>query len=940
MTALKQELKPVTVARRFTKKQNDPYSDINWMESMAQLGDFEQAGVEHPTQWSPKAVGVAAKLYFATVEGVKERSVGEMIRRVAGQITRWGHLAGYFTGVKGVEDWMETELAVRFFDELSYMLLNQMGAFNTPVWLNLGVPGRRQCASACYLLKLDDTMLGSAMGGKGEHSILDWVNTEAAIFKMGAGSGVNISPLRGDMEDLSTGGKASGPTSYMRLADANAGTLKSGGAHRRAAKMVIENADHPNILDFIDCKPREDERMRALLEAGFNIDPFTPEGEKTIAEVTSFQNANLSVGASDAFMGKAIGEDPNTWWRLTARTDCHVVDTLQAPELLSQIVDAAWRCGDPGVVFLDRANEWHTTPMLRGEYSPITTCNPCAETWLNDDSACNLASLNLLKFMDASGHFDIKNYQHAVDIFTLAMDICCEFSEGPTQNIDRNTRELRQLGLGYSNLGAALMCQGLAYDSPEGRDWAASVTALTTGRAYGASAALAERLGPYALFDENRESHLAVVRNHNQSLKRALNPTDIWLAAADDWSEALARGIRWGYRNSQTTVIAPTGTISHLMDCDTTGCEPDFSLRKNKGLAGGGNVIIVNQSVGRALRVLGYSADEISTAVATLEAGDLFKFTGLLQVEHRAVFDCANDISAEGHIDMVCAIQPFISGAPSKTVNLPESATHDNVRDCIVRAWKGGAKCISVFRDSSKVTAALTHIKKTSPAETEEEAEIAPYLAERRKLSDVRSSTTHKFTVGGHKGYLITGDYDSGDLGEIFVNGFGQGGSFLSGMLGCWAKAISIGLQYGVPPEAFAKQFIGEAFEPHGATSNPEIVSATSVPDYIWRWIVGRYGDPEQAEEAGVLTPEVKRAMTARLDAMETEQTVVVGFDPAFKNDATAFVMAPKTADAASRQTALSKPRGTKPCHCGGVMVRTGTCWTCQRDPTHNTGCG
>jgi ribonucleoside-diphosphate reductase alpha chain len=930
----------VPIGRRFTKKGSNPYNDISWARGDAELGDFSQKDVEYPADWSPKAVGVSAKLYFATVNGAKENSVRSMVRRVVEQITIWGYNAGYFGDPTGDGAWRNASAALTFFDELSYILLHQMAAFNTPVWLNLGVPGRRQCASACYLLRIEDTMLGEKMGGKGQHSIMDWVNTEAAIFKSGAGSGVNISALRGDMETLSTGGYASGPTSYMRLGDANAGTLKSGGAHRRAAKMVIEDADHPNIFDFIECKRREDGRMRTLRDAGHNIDPFTPEGEKTIAEVTSFQNANLSVGASDEFMRRATGMSTTDQWSLTARVTGDTVQTVNAGDLLRTAVDAAWVCGDPGLVFLDRANEWHTTPYLHGKYSPITTCNPCAETWLNEDSACNLASINLLKFLNSDGSFDVDGYRHTIDILITAMDICCEYSEGPTPQIDKNTRELRQLGLGYSNLGALLMCQGLAYDSPEGRDMAASVTALLTGRSYRRSAVLAQSLGAYDRYEENKATHRAVISKHNSALSRAEMPTPLWAAAVDDWSDAVEFGDVGGYRNSQVTVIAPTGTVSHLMDCDTTGCEPDFSLIKHKGLAGGGSVIIVNRAVGRAMDRLGYLPDVIEEAVEALISNDLDRFHSLIVDSDRRVFDCANDIHAHGHIDMVCAIQPFLSGAPSKTVNLAEVATREDVLDCYVRAWKGGAKCISVFRDNSKVTAALTHIKKNSPAETAAEADVAMYLPQRRRLPDTRTSVTHKFTVGGHKGYLTVGHHEDGTPGEIFVNGFGNEGSFLSGMLGCWAKAVSVGLQYGVPAEQFAHQFIGEEFEPRGETSNPEIWNASSVPDYIWRWFMARYGSVTDAEEAGVLTDDVKATMTARLDAQEVEKTgpaFFVGGEPlvdiVHKNGK--FPAVPL-----SGKVVELRPTGTKPCHCGGVMVRTGTCWTCQRDPTHNTGCG
>lgn len=924
----------VQFQRYFTKEGEDPYESVEWTRSTAMLGDFVQEDVEHPTSWGPNAVGVAAKIYFATVEGVRENSIRQMIWRVATKITAEGIKDGYFG-----KEWTVIEIdpedpsgwpkaAVSFHAELSYLLLHQMGAFNTPVWLNLGVPGRKQCASACYLNSVEDTMLGERFGGKGDHSIMDLVATEAAIFKMGAGSGVNISSLRGDMEQLSTGGTASGPTSYMRLLDANAGTLKSGGAHRRAAKMVIENDNHPNIMDFVDCKAREDDRMAALLKAGFEIDPFTPSGEKLIAEVTSFQNANLSVGASDEWLHRAFGDRGYApEWALSARVTGDTVETIMAKDLLDAVVDRSWRCGDPGVVFLDRANEWHTTPVLRGKPAPITTCNPCAETWLNDDSACNLASLNVLLFLDADGNLRTKDLQRAVDVFIMAMDITCSFSATPTPAIELNTRELRQLGLGYANLGAALMCMGMAYDSKEGREWASAFTALLTGRAYRASAELASSFGAYARFEENRGKHLKVIDQHFSYFPKKYRDHPIWGPAAEDWVVATQLGRTVGFRNSQVTVIAPTGTISWLMGCDTSGLEPDFGLVKYKGLAGGGGFMVVNGSVPRALRTLGYDEDYISTAVGVLESGDLQLFLRELQPEHQAVFHCANDIAPEGHIDMVLAIQPFVSGAPSKTVNLANSATREDIRNCIERAWRGGAKCISIFRDGSKATAAMHHTKATEDdvvdAEIVEEV-MAQYVPVRARLPRDRDARVHKFVIhdlNDHEGYLTVSRYpDTGKMGEMFLTGVGKEGTFLQGMMNFGAIAVSVGLQYGVPLEVYVDKFVGMNFEPRGRTGNPDIPEASSLPDYLFRYLAQQFLDVGYQEAAGVMSTEVKAAMAARLDEQEANGTL-----------GTVHV------------NHVLAPRGTRPCGakgCGGLMQLTGTCWTCQRDPEHNTGCG
>lgn len=918
--------------RYFTDDGEDPYETIEWTRGTARLGDFVQEDVEYPVSWGPNAVGVAAKIYFATVNGVRENSIRQMVGRVASKIADEGLAHGYF-GPKGraagatiLKDSTEYRNYRTFHAELSYLLLHQMGAFNTPVWLNLGVPGRKQCASACYLNSVEDTMLGDRFGGKGDHSIMDLVATEAAIFKMGAGSGVNISELRGDMEPLSTGGTASGPTSYMRLLDSNAGTIKSGGAHRRAAKMVIENADHPNIFDFVDCKAREDDRMRALLNAGYEINPFTPSGEKLIAEVTSFQNANLSVGASDEFMHSALG-DPGypPEWALTARTTRDTIETIVAKDLLDAMVDRAWRCGDPGVVFLDCANRWHTTPVLRGLRSLITTCNPCAETYLNDDSACNLASLNILTFMHDDGELRIRDFQRAVDVFITAMDITCSFSANPTPAIDRNTKELRQLGLGYANLGAALMCKGMPYDSPEGRYWASSLTALMTGRAYSASAQLAAQLGPYKLFEENRKTHLGIIDKHFGSFPKGYSKDPVWQAASEDWADASEFGMQYGYRNSQATVIAPTGTISWLMGCDTSGLEPDFSLVKDKGLAGGGSMRVVNGSVPRALRNLSYTTADTRQMVKTLERDGVAAFTDALKEEHRPVFQCANEIAANGHIDMVLAIQPFVSGAPSKTVNLDNSATREDIYNCIVRAWRGGAKCISIFRDGSKVTSILSHAK-TVEVEDVVEVEVVeePGLTRelvRKRLPTTRPSLTHKFTIhdrDDHEGYISAGYYpDTGDVGEIFLTGVGKEGTFLQGMMNLGAIAVSVGLQYGVPLQVYVDKFVGMDFEPRGKTQNPEIPEATSLPDYIFRWLSSKFLDADDQEAAGVLSREVKAAMTARLD--EAEKNGTLGVQP----------------------NGHGLPaRGTRPCGCGSRQVLRGTCWTCISDPTHNSGCG
>lgn len=891
-------MEPSSIAPHFSghiPKHGSPLDEVVWTRRTAMVGDFVQENVEAPESWSDNAVGISAKLYFATVDGVRESSVRAMIERVAGRITSEGLGHGYFGDASKFNG---HDPSRAFYNELCYLLVNQMAAFNTPVWLNVGVPGRKQVCSACFLLKLEDSMVA------GPHSITKWIETEARIFKGGAGSGINVSPLRGSMEPLSTGGMASGPTSYMRSADASAGTLKSGGAHRRAAKMVIENADHPDIRDFIDCKRREDRRMRKLAAAGEEINPFTPSGEKVIAETTSFQNANLSVGASDEFMRHATAGGVTArvrtgpTWDLLARTTGDPIERVSAHDLLDDIAAAAWECGDPGMVFLDTVNMWHTTPSL----GPITTCNPCAETWLNDDSSCNLASLNLVRFMNDDGAFDLEAFRAAIDVMVTAMDITCSFSDLPTPSIEKNTRELRQLGLGYSNLGAAVMSKGMPYDSEEARDWAASVTALMTGRAYRRSAELAQSMGAYARFEENREAHLGVMKRHWESLPPTCS--GIWAAAGEDWAGAMGGGASHGYRNSQATVIAPTGTISYLMDCDTTGIEPDFSLVKHKGLAGGGSMVIVNQSARRAAAALGGYSDENLKQMAEGNFDSISE-------EDRPVFACANDISPMGHLRMVAAVQPFLSGAPSKTINLANAATKDEVRSYYVEAWKLGCKAVSIYRDGSKATQVLT----SSAPEVVEAvmADIAPPPV-RRRLPRERQSITHKFDIGGHEGYITAGMYDDGTLGEFFLTGVGKEGSFLQGMMGQWSIACSVSFQYGVPLEVLCRKYIGMEFEPRGYTGNPDIPEAKSIPDYLFRWLAARFLDTDTCEEFGVLTSEVKQRMAARLDMTAVANAREI---PGVK-------------------TAMM---GSKPCTCGGLMVQSGSCYTCS-SCGNNTGCG
>ncbi len=845
----------LTVERRHTTPGVHPFDEIEWELRDAVIGDpenpaFEQRGAEFPKSWSQNATNIVAQKYFRGRLGSEEResSVKQMIGRVAGTITGWGRDGGYFAS---------DEDADAFEAELTHILLHQKAAFNSPVWFNVGFEEHPQC-SACFILSVEDTM----------ESILDWNTKEGMIFRGGSGSGINLSNIRSSKEHLSKGGLASGPVSFMRGADAWAGTIKSGGKTRRAAKMVVLDVDHPDIRDFIWCKAHEEEKAAALRDAGFDMrldsDAFAS---------IQYQNANNSVRVTDEFMAAVEGGEQ---WDLIARKDRSVVESVDAGDLMHQIADAAWRCADPGVQYDSIINRWHTCP----ESGRINASNPCSEYMHVDDSACNLASLNLMRFRREDGSFDVADFEHAVDTVLLAQEIVVTPSSYPTEGIAKNARAFRQLGLGYANLGALLMSDGLPYDSDEGRNVAGAITALMTGRAYRKSAEVAGAIGPYDEYERNREPHNAVMRMHRDAAHE-IDPTGIrgeLLAAAQrSWDEAVELGDEHGYRNAQATVLAPTGTISFLMDCDTTGIEPDFSLVKFKELVGGGQMTIVNRSVPLALRTLGYSDSEVEQIEAHINEHSTILGAPALKDEHLAVFDVAvgeRAISHMGHIKMMAAAQPFISGAISKTVNLPETATIDDIAEAYTEGWKLGLKALAIYRDGSKTAQALkTDAGDKAAAEVEAAAAAAPVPA-RHKMPVERQSITHKFSLGGHEGYITAGMYEDGSVGEIFLTDIGKEGSTIKGLMNAFATAISIGLQYGVPLETFVDKFAYVRFEPEGITTNPEIPFAKSLPDYIMRWLASRYLDADYQEELGILTPEVR----ARKEA---QQSLFVNEGPA-----------------------------------------------------------
>ncbi|MGB7588261.1 MAG: vitamin B12-dependent ribonucleotide reductase, partial [Solirubrobacterales bacterium] len=779
-------LQGLAIERRFSTLGTHPFDEVEWEVRDAVIGNpespaFEQREVEFPKSWSQNATNIVAQKYFRGQLGSdkRERSVKQMIGRVAGTISEWGREGSYFASA---------EDANAFEAELTSILLNQKAAFNSPVWFNVGFEEKPQC-SACFILSVDDTM----------ESILDWNTKEGMIFRGGSGSGINLSNIRGSVEPLSKGGLASGPVSFMRGADAWAGTIKSGGKTRRAAKMVVLDVDHPDIENFIWCKAKEEEKALALREAGFDMS-IDGEGFTSI----QYQNANNSVRVTDEFMEAVeAGED----WSLTARKTGKPTKTLPARELMNEIADAAWRCADPGVQYDTIINRWHTCP----ESGRINASNPCSEYMHVDDSACNLASLNLMKFRREDGSFDVDDFLHAVDIVFLAQEIVVGFSSYPTEEITENANRFRQLGLGYANLGALLMSDGLPYDSDAGRNVAAAITALMTGRAYRQSALIAAgATGPYDEYEKNRDAHNGVMRMHRDA-SYDIDPngikSDLLEAAQRAWDEAVELGEDHGYRNAQATVLAPTGTISFLMDCDTTGIEPDFSLVKFKELVGGGQMTIVNRSVPLALRTLGYSDSEVDQIDAHIAEKNTIVGAPGLKDEHLPIFDVAvgeRAISHTGHIDMMAATQPFISGAISKTVNLPQSATVADIADAYTRGWKGGLKALAIYRDGSKTAQALrTDAQKEKQAEPEAPAPVP----ERKRMPRERESITHKFSIAGHEGYITAGKYQDGSVGEIFLTDIGKEGSTMRGLMNAFATAISIGLQYGVPLEVFVRKF-------------------------------------------------------------------------------------------------------------------------------------
>ncbi|MBA3364283.1 MAG: vitamin B12-dependent ribonucleotide reductase [Actinobacteria bacterium] len=897
----------LAVRRFFTIPGRDPFDEIEWELRDAFIPGkdkpvFEQKSVEFPKFWSQTATNIVAQKYFRgrMTSPERERSVKQMVGRVVTTIGEWGRAGGYFAS---------DEEAETFEAELKAILVNQLAAFNSPVWFNVGFEEKPQC-SACFILSIEDSM----------DSILDWIRREGIIFRGGSGSGANLSKLRSSKEQLSKGGYASGPVSFMRGADASAGTIKSGGKTRRAAKMVVLDIDHPDVDEFIWCKAREEEKARVLESAGYDMSLDSPHWASI-----QYQNANNSVRVTDAFMEAAESDSD---WNLTARTDGVVVETVKARKLLRDMAEAAWKCADPGVQYDTTINSWHTLPNT----GRINASNPCSEYLSVDDSACNLSSINLMKFRREDGELDVEAFEHAVDTMLLAQEILVGYSSYPTPGIERNAKAQRQLGLGYANLGALLMARGLPYDSDEGRAYAAAVTALMTGRAYRKSAEIAARMGPFADYQPNAAAMIGVIAKHRAAVGNIEGtdsvPDDLLGACRRAWDDALDLGEVHGYRNAQSVVIAPTGTISFMMDCDTTGIEPDFSLVKSKKLVGGGEITIVNKTVPMALEKLGYAPRESEEIVAFVDERNTVVSAPYVKTEHYPVFDCAignRAIHYMGHVKMMGAAQPFISGAISKTVNLPEEATVDEVAMVFSEAWRLGVKAIAIYRDNCKVAQPL------SGKMEDGKGLVAPALAataltprpQRRRVPEDRTEVGRKFRVGDYEGYIHVGLFEDGTPGDIFVD-IAKDGTTLQGLMNSLMIAVSMGLQYGVPPEVYVSKLSHMRFEPSGLTNDADIRTAKSIVDYIFRWFGKKFLTTDQQEEVGILSQEVRARMTQAYNAGQTGAPVAAA-----------------PAEAASPgQTALfnSWEDAVECARCGGRMVRTGSCYTC-RDCGTNTGC-
>jgi ribonucleoside-diphosphate reductase alpha chain len=898
--------------RWFTDGKIAPFDKVEWERRTALIGNdkgqviFRQENVEVPKGWSQTATNIVASKYFHGKPNTNERetSVRQLIGRVVDTIVRWGDEGGYFA---------DAESKNAFRDELAHLLVEQKMAFNSPVWFNVGVQAKPQC-SACFINSVQDSM----------DSIMNLAKTEGMLFKWGSGTGTNFSSLRGSRESLSGGGIASGPVSFMKGFDAFAGVIKSGGKTRRAAKMVILNVDHPDILEFIESKMKEERKAQVLIEQGYNS---SIDGEAYSS--VFFQNANHSVRVTDDFM-RAVEEDRDWWTRNV--NDGKPLDKFRARDLMREMSESAWQCGDPGMQYDTTINRWHTCKAT----DRINASNPCSEYMFLDDTACNLASLNLLKFYGDNGQFDAAGFRHAVDVTITAQEILVDNASYPTEKIARNSHDFRPLGIGYANLGALLMSMALPYDSDGGRDFCGAVTALLTGESYAQSARIAERMGPFGGYIRNREPMLDVIRMHRDSLRPIkedhVQPS-LLRAAQESWDAALELGEKFGYKNSQVSVLAPTGTIGFMMDCDTTGIEPDLALVKQKRLVGGGVIKIVNNTVPQALMKLGYPPEQVAQIVDYIDAEGKIEGAPGLKPEHLPVFDCSltpmgggRSIAWRGHLKMMAAAQPFLSGAISKTINMPEESTVEDISEAYIESWELGLKAVAIYRDNSKRSQPLSAAGKkeeAKPAGAEavaakaapavvpaaEQQELFVPSTRRKKLKNERSSITHKFSIGGHEGYLTVGKYEDNTPGEIFIK-MAKEGSTLSGIMDAFALSVSIALQYGVPLRALVDKFVNSRFEPSGYTGNPEIRYAKSIVDYLGRWLGGKFISRDY------------------LDADVVEETAAPAASaPAVASKAVVAAKAGEPELATRPRAAIDDAPSCS--ECGMLMTPNGSCYKC-----------
>jgi ribonucleoside-diphosphate reductase alpha chain len=925
----------IGIGRFFTTPGVHPYDEVAWEVRDSRITNwrdgtvaFEQLGVEFPMDWSLNSTNIVTQKYFRGTPGTPERehSVRQVIDRVADTISTWGIEGGYFA---------DQEEAEAFRAELKFILVTQRAAFNSPVWFNIGVKGVPQQASACFILAVEDKM----------SAILNWYREEGTIFKGGSGSGINLSKIRSSAEHLEGGGTASGPVSFMRGADASAGTIKSGGKTRRAAKMVILNADHPDVEEFIWCKVKEERKARVLRDAGFDMDL---DGADSFS--VQYQNANNSVRVTDEFM-HAVKEDRD--WNFNAVTDGTPVRTIRARDLWRQIAEASWECADPGLQFDTTINKWHTAHAT----GRINGSNPCSEYMHIDNSACNLSSLNLLKFLDDNDRFDVEAYRHAIEVMFTAQEILVGRADYPTEMIGENSRKFRQLGLGYANLGALLMALGMAYDSDGGRAWAAGLTSLMTGHAYATSARTASRMGPFSGFAENEKYMLNVLRMHRDAHGEILNMSDVQedllYAGMESWEAAVRDGEEYGVRNSQATVLAPTGTIGLMMDCDTTGVEPDLGLVKFKKMVGGGSMSIVNQTIPRALRRLGYNTQQVDDIVAYIDVNKSILGAPHIESNHLSVFACSmgdNTIHYEGHVRMMGAVQPFLSGAISKTVNMPEEATVEDIEKLHMLSWELGIKAVAIYRDNCKVGQPLSTAKKDDDSTDAEKAEAATTVIERvvekivtqpvrQKLPRSRRGRTFEFRVADCKGFANIGEYEDGRPGELFLTVSKQG-STLSGIMDAFAKSISYGLQYGVPMRAFVEAFTNMRFEPAGMTDDPDIRMASSIMDYLFRRLALEYMTYDERAELGIFSRDERIQPTlpgVEESVIETTNGTELATDPKSVQSVSELVtqiemgIAP-TAPLSdhSNPNGIARHSDAPMCMmCGVQMQRAGSCHAC-----------